>query len=139
MKTEEKLKHLEIIQGVINRLANNSFLIKGWTITISLAGFGLFANNNKPVFLVFVSFADVIFWFLDAYYLRQERLFRELYEDVARVRSRRKKTATKTLTMDTSRYHKRVSNISCVMLSFPTWLIYVAIIALAGVLYYGFN
>ena len=31
---EQVIKHLEIIQGVVNRLASNSFLIKGWSMTI---------------------------------------------------------------------------------------------------------
>jgi len=28
------IKELEIIQGIINRMAHNSFLIKWWTITL---------------------------------------------------------------------------------------------------------
>lgn len=137
--TEEKLKHLEIIQGAVNRLANNSFLIKGWTITISLAGFGLFINNNSPALLISVIFADIIFWILDAYYLRQERLFRALYEDVVDIQSRKKGMGAKALSMDTSRYYKKVSSIPCAMFSFPTGLIYVAILAMVGILYCGFN
>jgi hypothetical protein len=30
----DKIKHLEMIQAVISRLANNSFLLKGWSITL---------------------------------------------------------------------------------------------------------
>ena len=31
--TEEQIKHLEFIQGIINRMNSNSFAIKGWAIT----------------------------------------------------------------------------------------------------------
>jgi len=31
------IKELEIIQGIINRMAYNSFIIKGWTITLVVA------------------------------------------------------------------------------------------------------
>ena len=37
---EKKLKHLEFIQNAINRMASNSFIIKGWCITLIV---GLFA------------------------------------------------------------------------------------------------
>ncbi|SHA19705.1 hypothetical protein BTHERMOSOX_1623 [Bathymodiolus thermophilus thioautotrophic gill symbiont] len=31
---EQVVKHLEITQGVVNRLAGNSFSIKGWSMAI---------------------------------------------------------------------------------------------------------
>jgi len=36
---EKKLKHLEMLQGVINRMANNSFLLKGWSVVLISALF----------------------------------------------------------------------------------------------------
>ena len=38
---EVKLKHLEMIQAVITRMAKNSFLLKGWSITLTAAIFAL--------------------------------------------------------------------------------------------------
>ena len=35
-----KLSHLEMIQGIVNRLSQNSFLLKGWTVVLVS---GLFA------------------------------------------------------------------------------------------------
>lgn len=137
MDENDQLKHLEMVQSVINRLAGNSFLIKGWAITISLAGFGLFVNSDyKPAFLVLVAFAAFIFWVLDAYYLKQERSFRRLYEDVANIQNQKNKKGAKILSMDTSRYRNEVSNMLGVMLSFPTVLIYALIFAMIGALYY---
>ena len=31
---ENKLKHLEFIQNIITRMNSNSFVIKGWSITL---------------------------------------------------------------------------------------------------------
>ena len=79
---ESKLKHIDIIQSTIRRMAQNSFTIKGWTITI-LVGLFVFLQkdnfrNNMIIYLVPIIF----FWILDSYYLWQERLFRKLYNDV---------------------------------------------------------
>lgn len=131
-----KIKHLEMIQAIINRLAGNCFLIKGWTITISLAGFSLFANNKSQVmFLGLAAFAIIIFWVLDAYYLRQERLFRELYKSVAT----KNELDGNFFIIDISPFQKIVPCILCVMFSFPTSLIYLALLGLTSFLYLGFK
>ena len=31
---EKKMKHLEMIEGVIERMGNNSFQLKGWAVTL---------------------------------------------------------------------------------------------------------
>ena len=38
-------KYLEFIQQTITRMANNSFLLKGWTVTLSAAIFALAAKD----------------------------------------------------------------------------------------------
>jgi len=81
---EDVSKHLEFIQGVITRMAGNSFVVKGWSITIAVALFALAARDCNPVFAILAVFPGMSFWGLDAYYLRQERLFRRLYDDVRR-------------------------------------------------------
>ena len=79
---ESKLKHLELIQGVINRMAGNSFLLKGWSVTLTSALFALAAKDANPFFVYLAYFPCATFWALDGYFLRQERLYRELYEEV---------------------------------------------------------
>ena len=81
---EAKLKHLEFIQATINRMANNSFLLKGWAITV-VSGLLAFGFNNLDCRYIFVSLSVLFFfWVLDGYYLHQEKLFRELYERTAK-------------------------------------------------------
>ncbi len=71
-----------MIQAVIARLGTDSFLVKGWGVTISGVFLG-FAVGNKHGILALASVIPVLlFWVLDAYFLRAERLFRTLYEYV---------------------------------------------------------
>lgn len=82
---ENKQFHLQMIQTIISRMAGNSFFIKGWSVTLASAIFVLSAAHAN-VNLVYIAFFPVLaFWMLDGYFLRQERLFRKLY-DVVRIR-----------------------------------------------------
>lgn len=79
---EQKIKHLEFIQNVINRLAANSFLIKGWCITLVSALFALAAKDTNIKYIIIAYIPVSVFWILDGYYLSQERLFRALYDQI---------------------------------------------------------
>lgn len=73
-------KHLEMIQGVINRLASNSFAVKTWAVGLIAAIFALAAEKTGGQWLLLVALLPIVaFGALDAYYLKQERLFRHLY------------------------------------------------------------
>lgn len=82
---EKKLKHLEFLQNVITRMNTNSFLIKGWTITLVAALFALAAKDSDKNFIIICLFPTLIFWLLDTYYLKQEKLFRCLYSKVIKI------------------------------------------------------
>jgi hypothetical protein len=78
------VKHLEITQGVINRLANNSFLIKGWSMAIIGAAILFIARigTQSECLVLAFSVPVIAFWILDGYFLWQERLFRGIFNDV---------------------------------------------------------
>jgi len=78
----ERIKHMEMIQAVVGRLAGNSFLIKGWAITVTGTFLGFAIDRNHAGLAAAAFLPAVIFWLLDTYYLRAERLFRELYNEV---------------------------------------------------------
>jgi len=82
---ENKRKHLEFIQGAINRMAGNLFFLRGWTITLIAALFAFFAKETNTDFIFVVYFPVIIFWILDGYFLSQERLFRALYNHVRKL------------------------------------------------------
>lgn len=79
---EAKVKHLEFIQGVINRMAGNLFLLKGWTITLIAALFALAAKDSKPGYALLAYIPIIVFWYLDGYFLAKERQYRDLYDKV---------------------------------------------------------
>ena len=79
---DKKLKHLELIQGVVNRLASDSFRLKGWSVVLVAALFVLLAREDKVEATVVAILPVLVFWGLDGYFLWQERLFRALYDDV---------------------------------------------------------
>ena len=82
---ENKLKHLEFIQTVINRMAGNCFMLKGWAITLVAALFALSAKDANHSYIFIAYFPVVIFWILNGYFLSQERLFRDLYDHVRKL------------------------------------------------------
>ena len=79
---EQKIKHLEMIQGIITRMNQNSFMLKGWMITIVSALLAIYADKGNIGYLIVSIFPILVFWFLDAYYLQQERKFRGIYSDI---------------------------------------------------------
>lgn len=83
LMTEQKIAHLTFIQNVINRMGQNSFILKGWSIILISALFALSAQGANTKFILIAYFPAIIFWLLDSYFLHQEKLFRKLYEKVA--------------------------------------------------------
>ncbi len=75
-----RLKHLEMLQSVITRMANNSFLVKGWSVTLLSAILVLTAKDKIFAMGWIALIPIIIFWLLDGFFLRQERLFRKLYD-----------------------------------------------------------
>jgi hypothetical protein len=80
---DAKVEHLKLIQGTISRLAGNSFLLRGWTVTLVAALFAFGAKEADRVFVVIAWVPLLVFAGLDAYYVMQERLYRDLYTTVA--------------------------------------------------------
>lgn len=83
MNNDEKLKHLEFIQNVITRMNSNSFLIKGWSITLVSALFALAAKDANLNYVLISYVVIPAFWVLDGFFLSMERQYRDLYKRVA--------------------------------------------------------
>src|SRR5439155_61930 len=80
---ERKLKHLEFVQAAISRMATNSFLFKGWAITIAAALSAFATVETKTALLIIAVVSTIMFWALDGYYLWLERGFIRLHNEVA--------------------------------------------------------
>jgi len=72
-------KYLDHIQAVIARHNSNSFMIKGWTITICTAILAIAGTWKEPVLSLIALVPITIFWILDSFYLANERCFVGLY------------------------------------------------------------
>lgn len=107
-----KQAHLEMILGVVNRLSHNSFLLKGWSVVLVSAMFALAAKDSQLLFVYLAYFPAVSFWCLDGYFLRQEKLFRKLFDKV-----RKLSDETIDFSMDTSRITNEVESWTSVMFS----------------------
>ena len=79
---ENKIKHLEMIQGIINRMASNSFSLKGWAVTLVAGIFALASKDTDKLYFLIAYVPIITFWGLDSYYLQQERKYRNLYNKI---------------------------------------------------------
>ncbi len=109
---ERKHTHLEMIQGIVNRLSHNSFLLKGWSVVLVSAMFALAAKDTQLLFVYLAYFPAIVFWGLDGYFLHQEKLFRALYDYVRELEDEKI-----NYSMDTSIVKEKVSSWSNVTLS----------------------
>ena len=119
MEKEEILhKEIDLIQGVINRMAHNSFMLKGWLVTIIVAVLALTKDTlltNKVDYLSLILMLPlIVFWYLDAFFLHKERCYRKLYDWVI---ENRKNTDEHLYSLNYKRFEKDVDNIFCIMFS----------------------
>lgn len=130
---ENKYKYMDYIQAVISRMATNSFYLKGWSITIIAAITALSINESDWKVYGCSLFLTIIFWFLDAYYLKQEKLFRELYDKV-----RNEKEDEKIdFSLDISQFKRKVKKIPSIMFwSFSITPFYSSIVVVLLILIY---
>lgn len=119
--SEEQRQHLDQVQAVVTRMGSNSFLIKGWTITLATAVYGYAATHRDWRVPIVGLVAGVLLWALDAYYLWQERLFRKLYESASQCK-------TPAYSMDTAPW-KATRTWRGALVSRTIWPIYIVVSA----------
>ena len=119
-----KAAHLQMIQGVITRMATNSFALKTLSVALVAAFLAYLGARPHPsaVVLIGIGGSLVVFWLLDAQYLRLERLYRKLYDDI------RQQPST-TYSMDTRAYQKAVYSTWKIARSWSVLWLYAALVA----------
>lgn len=118
--------HLQMIQAVIGRMGQNAFTAKTWAITVMAAVFALgpsFTAGASDGGVVVV--ALLLFWSMDAYFMRQEHLFRRLYDAAGRGEAG-------AFSMDTSPYARDVGSTLRFMLIPGVWPIHVITVLAVG-------
>ena len=108
---EYMLKEIEIIQDIIKRMAFNSFMIKGWAITLVVVAL-LLKGTEYQVWIAFIPL--LVFWLLDAYFLWQERMYKKLYGWVI---SNRMKTDEHLFDMNAYRFKDTIQSRIRIMFS----------------------
>ena len=119
------IEEAKLIQNVINRMATNAFLVKGWAITLIVGVFVLKPEGHR--FLIASLLPAIGFWWLDAFFLHQEKLFRELYNHQI---IRRRTSFDNLFSLDTTPFRHVVPDICKVMFSPTLRTFYLIIIVL---------
>lgn len=132
---DDRIKHLEFLQTTIARQASHSFAVKGWSLTVSAAIYAYTAAHLYWWLAIVALLPSMAFGWLDAFYLRQERLFRQLYNACIVPDS-----AIPVFSMDTRQYCDVVVYPTCGwrnVLKSKTWLVFHLLIVFVGLFLLG--
>ncbi len=123
--SDQQIAHLGMIQGVINRMASNSFALKALAVTIAAAIIAITGTQQDASASVsYVGlFPVVVFWLIDAKYLRLERLYRKLYDHI------RSGGEFEAFSMNTTSFNKGVSSTLRIAISWSVIWFYLAVTA----------
>lgn len=124
---ERRVHHLDMVQTVISRMSMVSGQVKTWTVTLVAALFALAAKDANPNYFLIALLPAVAFWFVDAYYLSQERLFRCLYDYV------RTQTGPVDFSMDTRSSCAEASSVASTIFSVTLFGFYGPILLAIGI------
>ncbi len=103
---DNKRAHLQMIQGIINRMGGNLFFLKGWAVTLIVALFAASVSFTENWYLQLTLVGVIVFfWCFDAYFLALERCYRDLYNVV-----RNKNEGEVDFSMDVSDLKKYAKN-----------------------------
>lgn len=79
--TDTLMKEIDLVQNCISRMAQYSFIVKGWTISMVAALLALTPQKTNIKLLCIVCFVLTgCFWYLDATFLKTEKLYRRKYK-----------------------------------------------------------
>ena len=119
--------HLAILQGVIQRMAENSRSCKVWCVTLVSAILVLVARTGEPRHALLALAPVALFLLLDAYYLALERAFRTSYE--AFVAKLHKGSLEPDALYAVKPIGMGVRLVGACLRSFSVWLFYAVLIA----------
>ncbi len=142
-KKEILEKEIDLIQACINRMAQNSFIVKGWTITLITVILALLPEKiDIRLLCAIVIVATVCFWYLDAFFLRTERLYRWKYEWVIANRPKSEEYCydlnpynEKMWLLDKDGKQRQAPTIRCIMFTKTLTPIYVPLVSVSGLLF----
>lgn len=121
---DKTVAHMNMIQGVITRLEANCFTLKALAMTMAAALLAFLGSIEEPnwIYPTAVCLPVVVFWAMDAQYLRLGRSFRRLFNSV------RKHETTDPFSMNISEHLKEEKSVLRIMFSWSVALFYLSIL-----------
>ena len=125
--TEELHKEIDLVQECITRMAQNSFILKVWALGIVSALIALSGERIPLWALCLLSVGIlVVFWVLDAFFLKMEKCYRFKYEWMIEARlsgNRKDLYDLNPYNKATRKEGKETPNVFAVMFSKPCTLL----------------
>lgn len=124
-----KIAHLTMLQGVIARMGANSFTLKALSASFGSGAIAVMATADKPspYYAIAAVIPIVMFWMMDAQYLKYERAYRRLFDQV------RKGQQVDPYCLDPSPFMGEIGSVIRIALSWSVAGFYVAVMIGLGV------
>ena len=83
-KSQHMVAHLQMVQGVVTRMAGNSAQMKTWAVSLVTAAYVFSGVSANPHWLIGAGgcIPVIAFWVMDARYLHLEKCYRMLYDAI---------------------------------------------------------
>lgn len=128
-----RIEHLRLIQAVVDRMSRNSFSIKAGALTVVAGLLAVAFGINHWMVSAIGMIPIAILWGLDAFFIRQERIFRRLY-DTIRLGSAPEIGSTKYFSMDTNQIQFEVKAIPKTMFTRTLPFFYIPLLGVLAVI-----
>ena len=110
---EEIHKEIDLIQSCITRMAQNSFMIKGWFVSIYAVILALLPEKvNMFLLCIALVAVNLIFWYLDGFFLRTEKVYRKIYDWVLEERPQNNRELMYQL--NPGKFNGKIENVECI-------------------------
>ena len=116
---ESRIRYLEAIQRVIDRLSTTSFILKGWAVSLVADLMALAASGTNKDYILIAYIPIAVFWFLDAYFLMMERQYRGLFEENADLSQKLESFSIKRQKGDIELYVRALISITMLLTYIP--------------------
>ena len=133
---DEDRHYLQMLQDIINRMANNSSNCKTWMMSIFTAIIALLLTVDalRP-YLWIILIPDVLFYYLDGFYLGLENDFRNLQSDfIAARKSSNSNEYLYNFDQTNTPSFKKGACLRKGLRSSATWPVYLAIATIIGLM-----
>ena len=122
----DQVAHMGFVQGVINRMGSNALAMKALAATIAAGVIAVVGTGQviSPVLPLAGLLPVCLFWILDAKYLRLEKLYRYLYDEIRAGR------VADSFTMETDAYEEKIKPTGEIARSWSVAWFYLPIVVL---------